>query len=488
MFKLFYISFILLLAGMYKAKSQILYPVKQGKYYGFMNTAGKVKIKPKFIKVNPFSENLACVRENGLYGFIDSLGTYVIPAKYDFAYSFKNGYAVVFENGEKKVIDTKGKTIDVDFDPYEEYNQVHNQVFEFQNDTINGFVTLCPFYKGRTFAKKINSSGYYLIDSQGNQVFKHPIYDIVHDISSFHPRHPIIMEESWVENKCIVSYRGSNARKYVLINLDGKILKTFEYSFVDWPYCRKNNDLYEFSGSLKNEYLPKNIENLPNRLQERKSRAVGFYLIKENVYIEPMFERIFYENTNTLLILAYKKDSVYYINRTGNFIWRNKKDSTNLEFNHDRKENSHFYKWKVNYSIPKEKNKNDIELVLQANPHNLWHHTSTFEEDDQAVYHKGILLTIKNHSQKSISIKCIDRKIYIYMEAKTKDGTWVEIEHPYGECLPRPVTIGPFYAQDFMGLKYHGSIKTKIRAKIFIDNQWYYSNEIKGSVNLGQLR
>ena len=87
--KLFYFSFFLLFAGKYLAKSQILYPIKQGNYFGFINTSGNVKIKPKFIKVNPFSENLACVRENGLYGFIDSLGKYIIPAKYDFANSFK---------------------------------------------------------------------------------------------------------------------------------------------------------------------------------------------------------------------------------------------------------------------------------------------------------------------------------------------------------------------------------------------------------------
>lgn len=79
--------------------------------YGFMNKKGKIVIKPKYRRVDFFSENLALVGVNSLLGYINTKGRLVIPAKFADAGSFHQGLASVIQEGKWGFIDTEGKLV-----------------------------------------------------------------------------------------------------------------------------------------------------------------------------------------------------------------------------------------------------------------------------------------------------------------------------------------------------------------------------------------
>lgn len=68
--------------------SSALTPKEKSKKWGFANGQGKMVIKARYDKVEPFSEGLALVMKDGKYGFINESGDLVIEMKYDDATSF----------------------------------------------------------------------------------------------------------------------------------------------------------------------------------------------------------------------------------------------------------------------------------------------------------------------------------------------------------------------------------------------------------------
>ena len=93
--------------------------------FGYVNTEGKLVIKPEFFIAEDFSQGLAAVRveesAESKYAFIDKSGKVVIPGQFDQAYSFSEGLAAVETGfraeGGKKVagkwgfIDRSGKFV-----------------------------------------------------------------------------------------------------------------------------------------------------------------------------------------------------------------------------------------------------------------------------------------------------------------------------------------------------------------------------------------
>jgi hypothetical protein len=84
-------------------------PVLVDQKFGYIDTSGKIMIKPRFYAAQNFSEGLAVVRENGLYGFIDEEGKYIIQAQYEYATSFSNNRAQVWNEGKSWFINTKNE-------------------------------------------------------------------------------------------------------------------------------------------------------------------------------------------------------------------------------------------------------------------------------------------------------------------------------------------------------------------------------------------
>ena len=78
---------------------------------GFIDSAGKVVIKPQFDEAYPFSENLALIRQKNKYGFIDSAGKVVIKPQFDEAYPFSEGLALIRQKNKYGFIDSVGKVV-----------------------------------------------------------------------------------------------------------------------------------------------------------------------------------------------------------------------------------------------------------------------------------------------------------------------------------------------------------------------------------------
>ncbi|MEO6758803.1 MAG: WG repeat-containing protein [Saprospiraceae bacterium] len=103
--------FLLFAISITLAAQPALFPIRNGRQFGFIDRAGKVVIPPKFDRVEEFRENRSVVWIGSNAGYIDPAGRLVIPAVFSTATSFEEGRAVVSRDGKYSVIDTQGKTI-----------------------------------------------------------------------------------------------------------------------------------------------------------------------------------------------------------------------------------------------------------------------------------------------------------------------------------------------------------------------------------------
>lgn len=81
--------------------------------YGFLDSKGRMIIKPRYKWVQKFSHGLSAVSVNGRdWGYIDSQDNVVIPFKFKNAGNFSEGYAVVGVRGYSDcLINTKGEIV-----------------------------------------------------------------------------------------------------------------------------------------------------------------------------------------------------------------------------------------------------------------------------------------------------------------------------------------------------------------------------------------
>jgi WG repeat protein len=86
-----------------------LRPVQQDGKWGYIDSSGKIAIKPQFASAEEFSEGLAAIEnEDGKYGYIDVTGRVVIEPKFDNCTDFSEGLAAVSLDFEWGYIDKTG--------------------------------------------------------------------------------------------------------------------------------------------------------------------------------------------------------------------------------------------------------------------------------------------------------------------------------------------------------------------------------------------
>ena len=91
------------------AQKTILFPIRNGQLWGFIDTNGREVIKPQFRSIGEFAEGLCPARSTGNYGYINNTGKYLIQPQYDYAMPFENGHAQVFIDAKPYIIDKAGK-------------------------------------------------------------------------------------------------------------------------------------------------------------------------------------------------------------------------------------------------------------------------------------------------------------------------------------------------------------------------------------------
>jgi hypothetical protein len=69
--------------------------IRENGKLGYINSAGKVIIRPQYNKADEFYEGLARVQTGGKWGYIDATGKVVITPRFDCADNFSEGLARV---------------------------------------------------------------------------------------------------------------------------------------------------------------------------------------------------------------------------------------------------------------------------------------------------------------------------------------------------------------------------------------------------------
>ncbi len=88
-----------------------LFPIRDGRKFGFINRAGAVVVSPQYDAVAEPSEGRARVTTGTLSGYTDLSGKVVIEPKYDGAEDFHNSRAIVRQDSRYSLIDPSGKLI-----------------------------------------------------------------------------------------------------------------------------------------------------------------------------------------------------------------------------------------------------------------------------------------------------------------------------------------------------------------------------------------
>src|SRR5689334_733438 len=87
-----------------------LRPIQQNGKWGYIDSSGKIVIKPQFVWAEEFSEGLAAFEnDDGKHGYIDESGAVVIEPKFDNWTNFSEGLAAVSVDLEWGYIDRTGK-------------------------------------------------------------------------------------------------------------------------------------------------------------------------------------------------------------------------------------------------------------------------------------------------------------------------------------------------------------------------------------------
>jgi hypothetical protein len=106
---------VLLLLGASFAPAQTandyLYPIREGRKFGFINRTGKVVVPADYDAVGEWKEGRMRVTAGNLSGYLDLSGRVVIAPKYDGAGEFRDSRAVIRQGDKYALIDPSGKLI-----------------------------------------------------------------------------------------------------------------------------------------------------------------------------------------------------------------------------------------------------------------------------------------------------------------------------------------------------------------------------------------
>ncbi|MDR7077114.1 hypothetical protein J2Y03_002137 [Neobacillus niacini] len=176
-----------------------LYPAKVkgigGSKWGYINEKGTYVLPPKYEMARDFQENgLAIVQLNNLTGIINSDSYFIVNPKYDTISPFSEGRATVIDSEGFKIIDESGKVI-----------------------TPKAYSIISDYQEGRAVAANTNEQGEYLygyLNRRGNEVIA-----LSYESAN-----------NFINGKALVKMK---AGSFALIDLTGKVLKSYPYEMVD---------------------------------------------------------------------------------------------------------------------------------------------------------------------------------------------------------------------------------------------------------------
>jgi hypothetical protein len=251
--------------SIYRVMGIDLYPASikgiGGKKWGYINHKGKFVTPVKYEDALDFQPNgLASVKTKGKYGLINQYGQFIVYPQYNWINPFSEGRAVVTDDKGFRVINERGKVLT-------------SKVYGFIGD----------FQEQRAIFYGTNEAGeilYGFLNRQGKEII--PIkYESVTNFNS---------------GKAVGKIQDG---KYELIDLNGKILQTFEYVFV---------------GEFSEGFLA---------FQPTNDAKYGFINDEGKVVIEPKFESAQAFKDGRAVVNMGENFGFQYglIDRTGKFVY-----------------------------------------------------------------------------------------------------------------------------------------------------------------------
>jgi len=99
---------------------------------------------------------------------------------------------------------------------------------------------------------------------------------------------------------------------------------------------------------------------------------------------------------------------------------------------------------------------------------------------------------VKNSSSENLVLVPQDYSLYLIQEAIDKKGNWKPIEFwgfsTCGNSYDRKINFNPNQMIELDSPKYKGDFSTKIRFKLRLNNQVYYSNSLHSTINISKFQ
>lgn len=231
-----------------------------GNKWGYIDARGKFILPPTYDQSGDFqNQGLAIVRLNDHDGVIDSNGYFIVKPKYDTITPFSEGRATVIDHQGFKVIDERGK-------------EITSKAYSFISD----------YKEGRAIIADSNELGQYLYGylNRRGKVILLPEFESASDFN---------------EGKAVVKMKDGT---FALIDLTGKIINKYAYSFV---------------GKEAGGLLP---------FQKTRDGKFGYIDEQGNIVIEPKFSGALPFMDGRAIVTVTDDYKVYYglINRSGSYL------------------------------------------------------------------------------------------------------------------------------------------------------------------------
>lgn len=245
--------------------------IYKGGKYGFINTEGKLIIRPRFQSTLNFSNDRAAVSTEGeKWGFIDASGQFVIPVQFDDVKSFNGERACVAINNNENI--EKWGVIDIKGDYIVELN--YDNIYQFKD----GYAKVRINEKGR---------GEGIIDLNGKVII-----ECQYGINGHGIHYP------WFINDVILLKIYDKSSRLLLKNSKGKTVK----------------ELNDFT-SGKLAQITNKLEWLPYFIVINKGGKKGMIDTDGNILIKANYDTIYLLDDSTALLSNGKKLSIInYIN------------------------------------------------------------------------------------------------------------------------------------------------------------------------------
>ncbi len=509
---------------------------------GIVDREGNLVVDTVYKTINPFKEGLAVVyglnhdpytpeEKEKIYecGAINPAGQIVIPyGQFTSITAFESGLAkaiLPLYEGEKLVhhksyINQKGevqfKVPRDEWDIYFRYenfseglaivsikgtypdgsksNSYPNDIDYFGAVNTQGEIVLSdtqwaemtPFHKGRAFVQT-KDENWHLINREGQVLSKEPFEKGSFPWEAKEPKDFFQADLQLVKTK----------NGWTMINLDGERVTSpqdFEFDY-DFGY-------YELSQKGSMVIIEEDI----SVESDRYSYRYGFWDPKSGLVVAPQFHHVDFNNLNRDLIHVVEDDLIGYIDRQGNYIWREQspKKQGITKLNIDFMNRGYFYAsspyveelagfdgWGGSENqYQKIKNAqgfpaNDLAMEVRAES------KATYREQ-----YEGMPLYLANTTTDTFFFKAQDSRLYLKLQAKNPNGEWKDIEYlPSSWCgnSYHTLFLPPGRYWEFTIPRYEGAFETQLRAELVYrksprkKDKILYSNEFSGSVNPGQF-